>query len=382
MDKINKKIRLPGLRNIKTALAIVICLIIYQFLSSDRIVLAVLAVLICMQDTVEKSYKEAKDRVMGNIFGALMAIGIGYLGLKESKYYLWAILCGISVIIIIYVLNTFKKQGSIVLACAVFFIIAVDETPIISSITRVIDTYIGITVALVVNLFIYKPKTSKLKYKILSRRLDTDIKSIKKADYKKSVLKGGKSLELYTYPRHSIFENRDFEFRISSRNVHCDKFVQEDFEGYYRHLMIIEGEAKVTHENYYSIKLKKFKDDFYKGSWITKTKGTYRDFILTTRSREAGDISVIKNNVEYRLINKNGNDKIYNVGYFYCLADEIKVMVYKNDKILYEKNKKNKGALVINNLKEYMDDDLKIKFSCKDSGRCEIGVRADVVTGG
>ena len=51
-----------GLRNIKTALAVTVCMIIFQFLGRENAFYACIAAVICMKDTVSSSF------TMGNIW--------------------------------------------------------------------------------------------------------------------------------------------------------------------------------------------------------------------------------------------------------------------------------------------------------------------------
>lgn len=370
MTLISKKnIRLPGLRNIKTAIATLICILIYNYIDSSRTTLAVLSSLICMQDSVEKSIKEAKGRVFGNIFGAIVGIVITSTGIINTNYALWAILCIVCIILIIYTLNILGRQGSIVLATVVFTIVAIDSTPLSTTLLRVVDTYVGISVALLVNIFLFNPKKENIKYKILERRLETDCFFYKKADYRKKTIVEGKTLELFKYPKESIFANRDFDFRISTRNVSSKEFKQQDMDGYYRYMMITKGRAKITHENHYSIELEPFREDFYNGSWKTETKGTYEDFILSLRDKEKGGIKVLQSNVYYKITCKNYKGDFLTGSYFYCLEDNVTINILKDEKVLYEKTLNKKSALFIKDLKEYREDNLKIIFNCKDTDK-------------
>ena len=64
-----------GLRNIKTAISVCICLILF---SKDPF-FAAIASIMCMQDTVEHSLKIATNRVVGTLLGGLLGLIFLYL---------------------------------------------------------------------------------------------------------------------------------------------------------------------------------------------------------------------------------------------------------------------------------------------------------------
>ncbi|WP_368236611.1 aromatic acid exporter family protein, partial [Anaerotruncus rubiinfantis] len=53
-----------GMRNVKTALAIFVCLLLYQFVPGNASY-ACIAALIAMQSTLEESWSQGRNRLLG-----------------------------------------------------------------------------------------------------------------------------------------------------------------------------------------------------------------------------------------------------------------------------------------------------------------------------
>lgn len=144
-----------GMRNFKTALAVFICMIIIEIFNMDSPFYASIAAVICMQSSVFDSFTAGKNRMKGTFIGAV----IGFLLALISPGNI--ILSALGVMLIIYICNIFESQKSINIACVVFIAIMVnlnDQNPLSYSSFRLIETFIGIIVAVLVNYFVYPPK--------------------------------------------------------------------------------------------------------------------------------------------------------------------------------------------------------------------------------
>jgi uncharacterized membrane protein YgaE (UPF0421/DUF939 family) len=116
---------------------------------------ASIAAVICMQSSVFDSFTAGKNRMKGTFIGAV----IGFLLALISPGNI--ILSALGVMLIIYICNIFESQKSINIACVVFIAIMVnlgDQSPLSYSFFRLIETFIGIIVAVLVNYFVYPPK--------------------------------------------------------------------------------------------------------------------------------------------------------------------------------------------------------------------------------
>ncbi|KXZ40306.1 Aromatic acid exporter family member 1 [Alkalithermobacter thermoalcaliphilus JW-YL-7 = DSM 7308] len=144
-----------GMRTIKTGIAVFLCVLIFKLFNMGSAMYAVLAAVISMQNTVIYSFKAGKNRMLGTFIGALVGL-ICALIKPES-----AILSGIGVMIVIHIANLLKSKETLPIAAVVFSAIMLkleQESAIVYSLSRIIDTFIGIVIAISVNYFISPPK--------------------------------------------------------------------------------------------------------------------------------------------------------------------------------------------------------------------------------
>lgn len=137
-----------GLRNMKTALAVSLCILLFQLLNRPYPFYACIAAVICMQRSVEHSFRVGRDRMLGTVLGGLVGLGI-YLLIGPSWY-----ATGIGVIIVIALCNRFGKQASVSISCIVLIAILTnlkEVTAVAYAANRVLDTLIGIVMAIGIN---------------------------------------------------------------------------------------------------------------------------------------------------------------------------------------------------------------------------------------
>lgn len=150
-----------GARMIKTALAVVFCIVVDSFLKEGSGFLSATSAIITMQSTFQDSFSKGKTRILGTFFGALL----GYLFALIAPGNI--LLIGIGIIILIYCFNYLEWDTGIIISCVVFLLIMMEQsdTNILSySINRLVDTTIGIIIALSVNYLIMPPKLLKQLY--------------------------------------------------------------------------------------------------------------------------------------------------------------------------------------------------------------------------
>lgn len=184
--KKRQRLPLPGMRNIKTAVSVFLCLVIYvvfPLLSSSlsgvdgRIaeviafilkredpMFACIAAIIVMQSTVADSVSIGKSRIYGTAMGA--AAGLLFLCLNLCLPYKWfnIILCTFGVIVLIYICNVSKLQNAASISVITFLVIMISighNAPFLYAFNRLLDTGIGIVVSLLVNKFVNVPRRRK-----------------------------------------------------------------------------------------------------------------------------------------------------------------------------------------------------------------------------
>jgi ribosomal protein S18 acetylase RimI-like enzyme len=155
-----------GMRNIKTALAVGVCLLFFQFLGVSDGITAAIAAIICMKSSLQNSVQTGIERVIGTSIGAVLGI-LALLVVRHIPYQLSTLLVTLSVVLIIYLCNIFKLQSTIVISLVVFLIILIGEKdlpPLFFGIMRLVETIFGIIAAYLINRF-FDPSLLKRKPK-------------------------------------------------------------------------------------------------------------------------------------------------------------------------------------------------------------------------
>ncbi len=161
----DKNIRLPGLRNIKTAIAVYLCIILYYLLNLGNPIIALFSVVICMQQNISQSLQEGKNRILGTFYGGAFGVLFRLLHLKSYELYIWSAVLALMLIFIIYTLNILKRSEAVSNCSILFLLIALDNSTDMLfkfAFIRMIDTIIGIVIAISVNRFIFPPKQLEL----------------------------------------------------------------------------------------------------------------------------------------------------------------------------------------------------------------------------
>lgn len=155
--KKNKKINFPGMRVVKTVIAVYICFLI-SFIRNTSPFYSAIAAILCMQNNHENSFKTGKSRMIGTLIGGMYGfiaiVGINYFNIELFNYLHYLIL-SLFLIPIIYTNVLCKSASSSYISCVVFLSITVshggDVSPLLFALNRVIDTLIGIIVSLFIN---------------------------------------------------------------------------------------------------------------------------------------------------------------------------------------------------------------------------------------
>ena len=159
-----RKLELPkiGLRNLKTALAVFICMVTFQLFGKDDSFYACIAAVICMKDTVESSFTIGKNRLIGTIIGGVLGvIAIFLINSMPNFQIMKTIFTTLGVILAIYCCNLINKPGAVTICCIVFIGIMINHDDAASynyAIGRSIDTSVGIIIAILINKYINPPK--------------------------------------------------------------------------------------------------------------------------------------------------------------------------------------------------------------------------------
>lgn len=164
IQQISFKLPIPGQRIVRSTIAVALCFVIYYLRGKRGIPFySALAVLQCMQPYHTSMKEMAKKRTTGTFVGAFWGLAVILIllalngnrpgGIEESftKYMLISLFTGI----VLYSTVVLDCKKSSYFSCVVFLSITVmhitDESPILFVMNRVLDTLIGIGLAIIVN---------------------------------------------------------------------------------------------------------------------------------------------------------------------------------------------------------------------------------------
>ena len=147
-----------GGRTVKTVLAVYLCLLIGIVRKSDTAFYAAIAAVLCVQRTSNDSFREAFNReeatVIGGIWGMLVLLFERYFWCSPCEVLRYLFLSVILIPIINFSVLIKRERGTF-LMCVVFLCITVthgnDESQLSFGIARILDTTIGIVIALLIN---------------------------------------------------------------------------------------------------------------------------------------------------------------------------------------------------------------------------------------
>ncbi len=176
-----KKKQLPkiGMRNIKTGIAVAVCMFSYSlvryileltaqydnaihrafdFLVNEHTsIYACLAAVIVMRGSVSQSFRSGISRIIGTCIGGIFGmlfLTVGQIPLLSRLDFL---VVPIGIILLIYFLTVIKETDATAIAAATFLIIVItvgSNAPHLYALNRILSTVYGVTVSLLVNRFV------------------------------------------------------------------------------------------------------------------------------------------------------------------------------------------------------------------------------------
>ena len=152
------KFKKPGLRIIKTFIAVSLAMLISSFRPGEGLPFySAIAAIICLKSDVEGSREIGINRVIGTILGGLC--GLLYLLIVPANYLpvpVELILISLLASIIIWVMAMAGKPKAISIMAIVFLSITINHgnegnLPFLFAFNRTFDTMVGVIMAIVVN---------------------------------------------------------------------------------------------------------------------------------------------------------------------------------------------------------------------------------------
>lgn len=144
-----------GLRIIKTALSVFLCVIISYLISRDSPVLSCLAAIYCLRTDASTSYHFGKHRLFGTFIGVLVSLGVIFIQSFFGRHMLIDATSAAIGIIVVIILCLYTKHPEGIITAASTMLIICFNTPATETfgyaITRLFDVIIGASVAISVD---------------------------------------------------------------------------------------------------------------------------------------------------------------------------------------------------------------------------------------
>ena len=174
-----------GQRIIKTAIAVYVCFVINilfrDYGINNMSVDAAITAVICMQNTMHDVKRSSLNRILGTFIGAVW--GLLFLNILwkmvDQDYLLCYFIVALGVILAIYSTVVLKKSDAASLSAIVFLCVVGAftsvEDPVVHAFGRLLDVFIGTSVALLVNLIRFPmKKNNKCVFFVKTRDLGPD----------------------------------------------------------------------------------------------------------------------------------------------------------------------------------------------------------------
>lgn len=172
--KINYKRIHVGRRTFKTALAVIISLIIVSLFgtsaSNSKLVFAMLGAMAAMENTFKQSWDACKAQIVGMILGAVVAAGLSFVPIHSL------LTVGLGVVVIIVLYNMMGIHYAPSLPCLVVLMSCMNEEvyPFEYALDRLWDTAIGLCVGMIINVLVL-PYDNSLKIRQAIEYFETEV---------------------------------------------------------------------------------------------------------------------------------------------------------------------------------------------------------------
>ena len=121
---------------------------------------------------------------------------------------------------------------------------------------------------------------------------------ISQSEQRTEAWSGGKTTEIFIYPKGANYAERQFSWRVSTASVELDESDFSQLYGVKRWIMPFDAPLLLKHKNQqkllYEIHLKPYETHCFKGDWDTKSIGKSRDFNLMLKEGSYGILKHFK----------------------------------------------------------------------------------------
>lgn len=160
--------RLPrvGLRNLKTALAATLCAVLYTLVDRNP-TFACIGAIFGMGNDLNDSWRSGGNRLIGTVIGGFLGMGLFWVYLQVEPFggSVWLLpLLFLGVVVLIVCAQLFRWPGSVqpggVVLCIILFNTPT-HTYVSYALDRMVDTGIGVLVALAINLLLPRERLDR-----------------------------------------------------------------------------------------------------------------------------------------------------------------------------------------------------------------------------
>ncbi|MGX7351159.1 FUSC family protein [Enterococcus canis] len=175
-----------GMRTMKTAVAVMLTILLFHFLDRGAPMIAALAAVFSLRQDLTTSVSFGKSRILGNSLGG--ALSIVYFVVQrffDNSFLVELLLLPTLVVVVIVLSDGLNNNAGIISAIATMLLISLSiprGESVYYALDRVIDTFIGTFIAIALNFIRPKPPETK-------REIDEDMKVLAKKEAELAALK-------------------------------------------------------------------------------------------------------------------------------------------------------------------------------------------------
>lgn len=154
-----------GMRTIKTAIAVMLCILLFRFLNRGQPLIAALSAVFSLRQDLTTTLSFGKSRVLGNSIGG--ATAIIYIFMKQyfhNDFLIELLVLPALVAFIIVLSDGINNNSGIISGIATMLLITLSVPQgesFIFALDRVLDTFIGTLIAIFINFVLRPPEKEK-----------------------------------------------------------------------------------------------------------------------------------------------------------------------------------------------------------------------------
>lgn len=156
-----------GMRTAKTAIAVMICILLFHFLNRGQPLIAALSAVFSLRQDITTTVSFGKSRVIGNSIGGGAALIYFFVKQNfQNDFLIELFLLPALVAVVIILSDGINNNAGIIAGIATMLLITLSVPQgesFMYALERVLDTFIGTLVALMINFIIRPPKQEEEK---------------------------------------------------------------------------------------------------------------------------------------------------------------------------------------------------------------------------